>query len=73
MDKWTIFVIVVLTGVLRGMLQRQHVKAELEARMAKARAGSPGLLKRNAEMSEASENQSLPEITPPPDDESCYG
>jgi hypothetical protein len=37
MEKLTIFVAVVLYGVLRGFLQRRHVKAELEDRMTKAR------------------------------------
>lgn len=37
MEKLTIFVVVVLYGVLRGFLQRRHVKAELDERMAKAR------------------------------------
>ena len=37
MEKLTIFVAVVLYGVLRGFLQRRHVKAELDERMAKAR------------------------------------
>ena len=37
MEKLTIFFAVVLFGVLRGFLQRRHVKAELEERMAKAR------------------------------------
>ena len=37
MEKLTIFVAVVLYGVLRGFLQRRHVKAELEERMTKAR------------------------------------
>ena len=42
MEKLTIFVAVVLYGVLRGFLQRRHVKAELENRMAKART-RPGV------------------------------
>ena len=37
MEKLTIFFAVVLFGVLRGFLQRRHVKAELDERMAKAR------------------------------------
>jgi hypothetical protein len=37
MEKLTIFIVVVLYGVLRGFLQRRHVKAELDERMAKAR------------------------------------
>lgn len=37
MDKLTVFFAVVLIGILRGFLQRRHVKAELEERMAKAK------------------------------------
>ncbi len=52
MEKLTIFVAVVLYGVLRGFLQRRHVKAELEERMAKARSRPvvrrlPGRLQRD--------------------------
>ena len=52
MEKFTIFVAVVLYGVLRGFLQRRHVKAELEDRMAKARTRPvvrrlPGRLQRD--------------------------
>jgi hypothetical protein len=39
MDKLTIFFAVLLIGILRGLLQRRHVKAELEERMAKAKNG----------------------------------
>lgn len=54
MEKLTIFVVVVLYGVLRGFLQRRHVKAELEERMAKARTRPivrrlPGRLQRDME------------------------
>ncbi len=38
MDKLTIFVAMILVGVLRGLLQRRHVKAELEDRMEKAKS-----------------------------------
>jgi len=38
MDKLTIFVAMILVGVLRGLLQRRHVRAELEDRMAKAKS-----------------------------------
>ena len=37
MDKLTIFIAVVLCGVLLGLLQRRQVKAELEERMEKAK------------------------------------
>jgi hypothetical protein len=37
MDKLTVFTVVVLIGILRGLLQRRQVKAELEERLAKAR------------------------------------
>ena len=52
MEKLTIFVAVVLYGVLRGFLQRRQVKAELEDRMAKARTRPvvrrlPGRLQRD--------------------------
>lgn len=54
MEKLTIFVVVVLYGVLRGFLQRRHVKAELEERMTKARNRPvvrrlPGRLQRDLE------------------------
>ena len=54
MEKLTIFVAVVLYGVLRGFLQRRHVKAELEERMTKARNRPtvrrlPGRLQRDSE------------------------
>jgi hypothetical protein len=54
MEKLTIFVAVVLYGVLRGFMQRRHVKAELEERMAKARTRPtirrlPGRLQRDLE------------------------
>lgn len=38
MDKLTVFVAMVLVGVLRGLLQRRHVRAELEERQRKAKA-----------------------------------
>lgn len=52
MEKLTIFVAVVLYGVLRGFLQRRQVKAELEERMKKARTKPavrrlPGRLQRD--------------------------
>jgi hypothetical protein len=55
MEKLTIFVVVVLYGVLRGFLQRRHVKAELEERMAKARNRPtirrlPGRLQRETDL-----------------------
>jgi hypothetical protein len=40
MDKWMVFTAVVLFGILRGLLQRRHVKAELDERMAKAKMRS---------------------------------
>lgn len=56
MEKLTIFVVVVLYGVLRGFLQRRHVKAELDERLAKARTRPivrrlPGRLQRDMENS----------------------
>lgn len=65
MEKLTIFVAVVLYGVLRGFLQRRHVKTELEERMAKARERPtvrrlPGRLHRDREgnnRDQAVENQ----------------
>lgn len=60
MDKLTVFVAMVLVGVLRGLLQRRHVKAELEERLMKAKARPvprklTGRLKTDTEVDSASQ------------------